>query len=264
MLLLIAAAASDAARTGLSQAGKTHKGEKNTKGSTKNKANSPPVTVAFDVTGTVAQDKLPGWGPGGRGGVKLQPPNCANDCRGFTQSLDVDKTNEVYILDQKGITFEPAGSPLTGSGAPTPFLQLQLRSRGLQMPQDVGAAVINVTAVFTPVNAGGGTEAPPSSDAFNVTFGVMWTMGGSSPPNTASLFSLVGPLPSKEFVAYGVTHRFTMTGIQPTELSAATGIEGKKLWWNKEADSKKGYGAIQMPTEYCKWYVELVGELTVL
>jgi hypothetical protein len=55
-----------------------------------------------------------------------------------------------------------------------------------------------------------------------------------------------------------------VTGIGLPELAAATGVEGKKLPWNKDAVATSGYGAALLPEEKCKWFLELWGELRVL
>lgn len=57
----------------------------------------------------------------------------------------------------------------------------------------------------------------------------MWTPGSGTAPNNAGQFNLVHPLPSKEFMAYGVRHTLTLTGLRVSDADGAGGIEGRKV-----------------------------------
>jgi hypothetical protein len=162
----------------------------------------------------VSIGKAPGWAVGGRpGGVALQPAGCAGAaCNGYTQSSAGDKTNEMYVFGQKPTSPFAAVGPrrgapdAQGAGQPAPFLAVQLRNRGATLPADAAAPIVNLTVSFTPLSING--DAPPSTEAFSLTLGVMWTPGEGAKPNAAALFALVPPLPSAKFTAYGVAHQF--------------------------------------------------------
>ena len=55
-----------------------------------------------------------------------------------------------------------------------------------------------------------------------------------------------------------------VTGLGVNELAYATGVVGTKLWWNKEDPLIFGYGAVLMPEEKCKWYLEVLGQVRAL
>ena len=164
--------------------------------------------VAFATRPAVTLGKAVGWGPGGRGGVVLQPAGCTSKCNGYTQSSGEERTNEMYSFGIDRATFERGDG--SSAGSPAPFMRVQLRNRGLAMPADVGAAITNMTVNFAPVGVTGG-EPPAGSEPFDVTFGVMWTPGAGTKPNTAGLFSLVNPLPTVKFTADGVQYQFTVS-----------------------------------------------------
>ncbi|KAI8464000.1 MAG: coth protein-domain-containing protein [Monoraphidium minutum] len=213
-------------------------------------------TLAFDTAPALALAKAAGWGAKGTGGVQLQPPGCPGGCKGFTQSSGEERTNEAYVKGLARAAFEPTNAGAS-KGSPAPFLLVQLRNRGARVPADAGAQVVNITADFTPVVG--------DAEKFSLTFGVMWTPGNGTAPNVAGLFSLVHPLPVASFTAFGVPHRFRVTGLGVNELAFATGVEGKRLWWSKDGPdaAAAGYGAVLVPEEKCKWTLEVIGALEV-
>lgn len=174
----------------------------------KNKKSSPDG-VSFSTRASVTFGKGGSFGAGGRGGVVLQPAGCSTKCNGFTQSSGEEHTNEMYAFGLDRATLE-RGDAVDGTpGTPAAFMRVQLRNRGLAVPADAGMAIVNVTVRMTPVGLAGG-DAPPGSEPFDVTFGVMWTPGAGSKPNAAALFSLVSPLPAVKFMAYGQPHEFSV------------------------------------------------------
>ena len=108
------------------------------------------------------------------------------------------------------------------------------------------------------------TPAPSARNSPQLTFSGFWTLGPGAAPNNAGIFSLVHPLPSTEFIAYGVRHRFRITGLAATELAASAGVENRKLWWNKDTPAGHGFGAVVVPKDSCKYPVDVLGELSVV
>ncbi len=85
-----------------------------------------------------------------------------------------------------------------------------------------------------------------------------------SPPNTPpGVFNLVNPLPSKEFEAYGVTHRLRVTGLRVTSDG---GVAGRKTWWNDRGPwrEEEGYGAALVPMDGKQYTVDVMGELALV
>jgi hypothetical protein len=187
--------------------------------------------------------------------------------RGYTQRAGPDGpggVNEMAAASSPRASFEAAaGAARAGWGAPAPVLTLKLKNGGAMQPADVGAPIMEVTAAFKPVAFAKGVDTPPGTDAFQVKFGVMWTPGPGAPPNNAGVFSLVNPLPSHDFTAFGVPHRFRVTGLRAA-AEGGHGLTERKLWWNKEGDDPAaGVGAVVVPMDGKEYVVEVLGELTV-
>lgn len=248
----------------------------------------PPMPIAFDVKPSVSAANLPKWGADGRAGVKLLPAGCggagAGDegeggagtgaCAGYTQASEGGGgANEMRASPLARAVFPAVGRGSRGAGAPAPIARLSLRNGGALMPQDVGAPILTVRLDLTPVATRGGGDAPVASERFDVSFGVMWTPGNGAPPNNAGVFHLTPNPPPKEFVAYGVKHRLTITGLRPlprptsAETADDGGVaEGRPVWWKKDGGDGAavgGYGAVFVPMDGRRYPVEVLAEVAV-
>jgi hypothetical protein len=217
-----------------------------------------PLGLVFQVTPTVApRSAASNFGEK----VTLLPGG-----RGYTQSAGPDGpggTNEMAAAASPRAGFEAAGSRAGGWGAPAPLMTLKLKNGGAMQPMDVGAVIMDVTAAFKPVAFVKGVDPPPATEAFSLKFGVMWTPGQGAPPNNAGVFTLVNPLPSHEFTAFGVPHRFRVTGLRPAP-EGGRGLVERRMWWNKEGDDPAaGVGALVVPMDGKEYAAEVLGELTV-
>lgn len=248
----------------------------------------PPLPVAFDVSPSVVVTRdLPKWGS-----VALQPAGCdatgagagARRCTGYVQSAGEaggagasaaeERANEMRALPVARAAFASVGSAKDGAGSPAPIARLKLRNNGAMMPQDVGAPILTVRLSLAPVSPRGGGDAPPGTDAsVDLSFGVMWSPGGGAPPNNAGLFSLVHPLPSRAFVAYGVRHRVTVTGLRAAAAgpggaaAAGPGPEGRPVWWKKDGGAsaaEEGFGAMVVPMDGRTYDVEVLADVAVV
>lgn len=216
-----------------------------------------PLGLIFEVTPTVAPRTAGGFGEK----IALLPGG-----RGYRQSAGPDGpggANEMAAAPAPRAAFDAAGGRAGGWGAPAPVLTLRLKNGGAMQPMDVGAPIMEVTAAFKPLAFQKGVDKPPNTDAFDLKFGVMWTPGPGAPPNNAGVFSLVHPLPAREFLAFGVPHRFRLTGLRRA-AEGGQGLKPHKQWWNKDdADPAAGVGAMVVPMDGKDYLVEVLGELTV-
>ncbi|GBF98547.1 hypothetical protein Rsub_11877 [Raphidocelis subcapitata] len=213
------------------------------------------MPVAFEVTPLFDVPAPTGWA-----NVRL-----LNDAAGYEQAAGdrpPNESNSATAGRLERATFEPAGAGPAGAGPPAPVLLFGLRNNGALQPMDVGSPLVGVTLKLRPLGVNG-LESAPDSEPFDVSFRVMWTAGGGAPPNKAGLFSLVHPLPSVEFKAYGAPHKFELTGLRVG--GGAGGAQPRKAWWNKEADDPAaGVAAALVPEDGRAHEVELLARVTLL
>lgn len=224
---------------------------------------SPPAPIAFDVVASVSLGKSASKASS-FAAITLKPQGCTKDCTGYVQSSGQGMDNEMHLVTpNKGAVFNPVATETRSTGTPAPMLEVHVTNGGARQPMDTGSPIMTVTAEFNPVSINGG-DAPPDTEGFSLSFGVMWTPGPGSPPNSAGTFSLVHPLPLVDFHGYGVSHRFSVVGVRPAAGAAACpGLQGRKLWWGKDWDDNRGFGAMVVPQDK-QCTLEILGELSVL